>query len=355
MKRHFPSKLFFLTLLVFFNLAQGSSNQISARIIGGTTSQADKWPWMAGLVSKNALAASVFCGASLIAKDWVLTAGHCVSGQPAFSLDVIINHAQLDATNGERIAVERIVIHPLYNPLTLDNDLALVKLKSSAQTAPVQLLAPYSTQDSPSKPAFALGWGAVVASGDLFPWDLRQVTLPLVSNSTCSFSMGEGISDDMLCAGDGSGLRDTCSGDSGGPLIVFDTESRTWRQAGITSWGAGCARAGSYGVYTRVKNYAAFISSQICSSQEVPVATSLKLDINANIISAQWDLDSNVDGYRLNYAPYPDAQAIYSLDMNLLTDFSAELAFGSAYYVAITSYKNNCLSSYSNIEHFILP
>ena len=153
-------------------------------------------------------------------------------------------------------------------------DLALIKLKPASQIQPIQLVAPYSNQDAPGKPAFALGWGAVISSGDLFPLDLRQVLLPLVSNSTCSFSMNEVISGDMLCAGDGLGLRDSCSGDSGGPLIVFDSESHTWRQAGITSWGNGCAEFGTYGVYTRTKNYAEFISSQICSVQEIPASPS---------------------------------------------------------------------------------
>jgi len=356
MALHLYIKVFCLALLAFPQLTIGSPNQIISRIIGGTTSESSRWPWVAALVTKNVPTdEGLFCGASLIAKDWVLTAGHCVVGQPPAAFDIIINHAQLDANTGERIAVERIVLHPQYNNITLDNDLALIKLKYSSQIQPIQLVAPYSNQDAPNKSATALGWGATVSSGDLFPLNLHQVELPLTSNSICSSSMKENISDDMLCAGDGLGLRDTCSGDSGGPLIVFDTESNSWRQAGVTSWGYGCADIGSYGIYTRIKNYAAFISSQICSAQEVPVSTSLKLNINANIVSLNWTRGSSGEGYRLNYAPYPDVQRIDSMDMNLLTDFSAELAPSSAYYVAITSYKNNCLSAHSNIEHFIIP
>ncbi|MDF1584662.1 MAG: serine protease [Methyloprofundus sp.] len=354
---HLYSKFFCLALLLFSQLSLGSPEPIVPRIIGGTTSTANAWPWMAGLVPKQQPAFSVFCGASLIAKDWLLTAGHCVAERAPGDIDVIINQAQLDAADGERIAVERIVLHPLYDALTLENDLALVKLRSSAQALPIQLLAPHSNQDASGKLAMALGWGIAIADDDfpVFPLDLRQVALPLISNAVCAARMGEGVSADMLCAGDGLGLRDTCSGDSGGPLIVFDTESRSWRQVGITSWGFGCAQFGTYGVYTRIKHYAAFISSAICSVSDVPVSTSLKLNINANIVSLNWNGDDSADGYRLNYAPYPDAQAIDSMDLNLLTDFSAELPSGSAFYVAITSYKNNCLSDYSNIEHFVMP
>lgn len=81
----------------------------------------------------------MFCGASLIAKDWVLTAGHCVVDQSPANFDIIINQAQLDADTGERIAVERIVLHPQYNNITLANDLALIKLKSASQIQPIQL------------------------------------------------------------------------------------------------------------------------------------------------------------------------------------------------------------------------
>ena len=110
MKYHLFIKFFFLTTLVFSSLVTGSPSQIMPRIIGGTTSQADLWPWMAGLTPKNASAIAVFCGASLIAKDWVLTAGHCVVDQSPANFDIIINQAQLDADTGERIAVERIVL-----------------------------------------------------------------------------------------------------------------------------------------------------------------------------------------------------------------------------------------------------
>lgn len=44
-----------------------------------------------------------------------------------------------------------------------------------------------------------------------------------------------GIVDHMLCAGQNS--QDSCSGDSGGPLMVSDGNS--WSQIGVVSWGIG--------------------------------------------------------------------------------------------------------------------
>ncbi|OQK16705.1 hypothetical protein AU255_02010 [Methyloprofundus sedimenti] len=340
-------------LIASTNIAFASERM--AKIIGGTTADSATWPWMAGLIFNDYT--NVFCGASLIAQDWILTAAHCVFDKGNTDFDVIINQAQLklDSVNGKRIQVDSILIHPFYNNFNLENDLALIKLATPSHNTPINVLAPFTAQDNAGKPAIALGWGSMSTSSLQLPADLQQVDLPLIDNSQCNVAMMGFIIDGMLCAGDGLGERDTCTGDSGGPLVVFDTESGTWRQAGITSWGLDkCAAPDLFGVYTRLKNYATFISDHICTPAEKPAPTSLKLTIDGNIITASWNAVNETSGYRLNYAPYPDAQTIYSLDMNHATDFSVKLDAGSAFYVAITSYNGNCLSEYSNIEHFII-
>ncbi|NOQ14324.1 MAG: trypsin-like serine protease [Methyloprofundus sp.] len=341
-------------LLVLINLNSASATPRIAKIIGGRTAGSNAWSWMAGLVYKHySISDGLFCGASLIAKDWVLTAAHCVIYEDKSSLDIIINQAELDNRNAERLAIEQIIIHPLFDNFSLENDLALIKLATPSHIQPIQVLAPFSSQDNAGKPAIALGWGSISPTSRQYSLDLHQVELPIIDTPRCDAAMGD-ITDGMLCAGEGLGLKDTCFGDSGGPLVVFDSESRTWHQAGITSWGFGCAIVDFYGVYTRLKTYASFISDHICSSHELPPPVSLKLNINGNIVSTSWNALNNISGYRLNYAPYPAAQTIGSIDMNHTTDLSVRLETGSAYYVAISSYNNNCLSAYSNIEHFII-
>lgn len=345
--------------ITLLNLSTISTAEIAPKIIGGKVADSNAWPWMTGLIFKNRASPfhGQYCGGSLISPQWVLTAAHCVQEQSKATIDVVINRANLTINTGERLTVDSILIHPFFNDLTLANDIALIKLSRPSGIRPIDILSSPSTQDQSGQSALALGWGTVSADADtvkIFPRKLQQVELPIVKNSTCAFNLND-ITDDVLCAGFYSENRDTCQGDSGGPLIVFDDISKSWRQAGITSWGNGCATTGFYGVYTRVKNYTAFISNTICSPKETPRPPTLNLHADQNKVTASWSQENKATGYQLSYAPYPKGNPISSIDMNESTQFSATLSSGRAYYVAITSYNNdNCLSGYSNIEHFTI-
>ena len=69
----------------------------------------------------------------------------------------------------------------------------------------------------------------------------------------------------MLCAGVMRGGRDSCQGDSGGPLSV-KSNTGTYTLAGIVSYGRGCARVNTPGVYTRVSNYVDWINDKMRSN-----------------------------------------------------------------------------------------
>lgn len=81
----------------------------------------------------------------------------------------------------------------------------------------------------------------------------------MVLNQKCKEKInarGE-VGSNQLCAGGERG-RDTCSGDSGGPLMArlsdANSQGAQWYQAGIVAWGVGCA-TNTPAVYTRVSRY----------------------------------------------------------------------------------------------------
>lgn len=252
------------------------------QIIGGTLADDGEYPWQVALVDATQTNPynGQFCGGSIIAPGWVLTAAHCVVeddgtvSNPA-ALDVVagvnlLSSGQTSGTQGQRRKVSQIIVHSSYNPQTLDNDLALLRLAAplslNAKVQPVPLAAQTDSQwFAPGLTATVSGWGRTNPPPQqpvLWPNDLMEVQVPIVDQTICAAAYPGAITANMLCAGYPTGGKDSCQGDSGGPLIVPDGGGG-WLQAGIVSWGEGCAQPNQYGVYTRLANYTGWINSML--------------------------------------------------------------------------------------------
>lgn len=198
-----------------------------------------------------------FCGASLIKKNWILTAAHCVRGQSTRGLKVVIGAHTLGArVQAETMSVEKVVVHPGYGGNT-NNDFALLKISGESRGQTIELnRAQLNVPDSGSPLiATSAGFGVTRQGGWSTEKTLRKVNLPLVSQQECNRAYNGRITDQMICAGKPQGGIDTCQGDSGGPLYLKRSQSQGGAiLIGIVSWGEGCARPNKYGVYARVSS-----------------------------------------------------------------------------------------------------
>jgi len=227
-----------------------------ARVVGGIASTQDRYPYQVALLRDD----TQFCGGSLIASEWVLTAAHCAG----YVTNVHIGRYDLgdESEIYEDIEVEYEILHPEYDFETLDYDFMLVKLKTPSSYSPV-LLFDGSVTIPDGLDLTVMGWGRTGSYNS--PSNiLLEVEVDYFPTSKCNrrySRLGTGISERMMCASRSG--KDACQGDSGGPIIYKREDSLEDIQVGVVSWGIGCARLLLPGVYSRVSEALDFIDQYV--------------------------------------------------------------------------------------------
>lgn len=250
-----------ISALLLIGLTQVASARPSKFIVGGEPARQGEIPWMVSLQSRS----GHFCGGSLIAKNWVLTAAHCVDGQSASSIpEVLVGlYSQKQKGNAESFKVAKIIIHPQWNRRALDYDYALIQLSGESKVQPVLLnQADFRVNDAVPTMVVTAGWGLTSQSSWLTTDILNKVNVPMVSHQACNQSYGGRITNQMVCAGYPEGGKDACQGDSGGPLY-YPHASGKHVLVGVVSWGEGCARPNKYGVYSKVSAAISWIKQHV--------------------------------------------------------------------------------------------
>jgi secreted trypsin-like serine protease len=270
---------FYLRLPAAVSLAAAPPEPVAPtpRIVGGEEAPVGAYPWMTALVANNAPpAAGQFCGGSLIHREWVLTAAHCVTAGSQVdapgTIDIVVGLHQRSQDNGIRRDLQAIVVHPNWNASTMDYDVALLHLAQPIDGVALVTLAQAIDAPifEPGDTSRVIGWGATAWQGSSSDV-LLQVDLPIVDQQTCNDAYMGDITERMICAGFPQGGKDSCQGDSGGPLVVNDNS--TWRQIGVVSWGHRCAEPNFPGIYARVSVLYDWVAQQAGLQPTNPTAT----------------------------------------------------------------------------------
>ena len=137
--------------------------ELTAQVVNGTQAVLNQYPWTVSLGQRGTGVEGRFCGGSLIASRWVLTAAHCVddANLRVEPLDVILGRQDLnDNEQGERIDVIRVVVHPNYVASEFINDIAVLEL-ATASRQPTITLAENGTIVAAGTQATVSGWGVL--------------------------------------------------------------------------------------------------------------------------------------------------------------------------------------------------
>ncbi|KAM6422612.1 alpha- and beta-fibrinogenase OhS1-like [Liasis olivaceus] len=231
------------------------------RIIGGAECNEKEHPFLVLLYDSL----GPFCSGILLNHDWVLTAAHCYSNKFHMKLGV----HNTDTPNGNeqiRDPMEEWCCPDTSNCTTFKHDIMLISLNSSvnynAHIAPLSL-----PSSSPTMGSYCtvMGWGTITTPEVTYPKVPYCVEIQIVHNQVCQAAYPQQtVTNNTLCAGDLEGGKDSCEGDSGGPLLC------NGEFQGIVSWGGfPCAKLLEPGIYIKVINYIEWIQGIIAGNTSV--------------------------------------------------------------------------------------
>ena len=99
----------------------------SLKVVGGSDSNNHEFPWMVGVRTKSGK-----CGGSIITKNLVMTAAHCVFNSKTQELkqeiSILMGHSNISSALIKKEKVESVLVHPQNDNKQYYNDVALLRL-----------------------------------------------------------------------------------------------------------------------------------------------------------------------------------------------------------------------------------
>ncbi|XP_070510008.1 melanization protease 1-like [Chironomus tepperi] len=275
-----------------FPTAPNCGFHVGDKIFGGEDTSIDEYPWIAQIMYRkpnNKIEGR--CGGSLINERYVLSAAHCDRRiTPGLKLTAVRLGDWDTRTNPDcqtfqnevicndpyvQINVVKIIVHPEYDSSSPSspNDIMLLKLENDVkytkwiQPICLPIDSSFRGMDFTKFTLEVAGFGRTENGTES---DVKQILdLDGVETNRCANYYNTHfkamITNKQICAGGEEG-RDSCAGDSGGPLMRYgnfpNSKYPYYLLVGIVSFGPKyCGTKDAPGVYTKVSEYIDWINS----------------------------------------------------------------------------------------------
>ncbi|CAL8109478.1 unnamed protein product [Orchesella dallaii] len=251
------------------------------KIVGGVNADKLEFPWMVSFKTKI----GHFCSGFVVKENLLISAAHCFFENPYldYTSDRSVDLTSLNVTIGEYslknenesteivTTLKQIHLHPKYDPIQKENDIAIIEITESIAKAPEVIPVCLPNEEYKSKltrgtVATVAGWGKLNHNQDYPDWkqnvdQLNKVDVKIWDRDACVTKykdFQEFPKESFLCAGEKG--KESCMGDSGSPLMHLNSEGR-WTAIGIVANGNKCGEHGRPGIYTMVSDFLPFIES----------------------------------------------------------------------------------------------
>ncbi|XP_053802773.1 inactive serine protease PAMR1 isoform X1 [Vidua chalybeata] len=232
-----------------------------------------RWPWQAAIyrtangVKENSLRKGswiLICSGALVNERTVVVAAHCVTdlGKTVMlktaELKVVLGKFYRDDDRDEKtiqnLRISAIIVHPNYDPILLDSDIAVIKLldkaRISSHVQPICLSSSHAlTSSTEDLKIMVTGWKVLAAIKDLgYKNDtIRMGVVQMVDSLLCEQQYEDNgiqvsITDNMFCAKqDHTAFSNICPAETGGIAAITlpgkASPELRWHLMGLVSWG----------------------------------------------------------------------------------------------------------------------
>ncbi|NP_001088818.1 proteinase 3 L homeolog precursor [Xenopus laevis] len=240
-----------LVALSIFWTSQVNGGSMHTQIVDGREASPNSHPYIASLQLRG----RHFCGGSLIAPQFLMTAAHCMENTPPNAVTVVLGAHSLSANEAtkQRFRINQ-VFENGFNPMNLENDIVILKLdRPVSVNGKVQVVSlPSANEDVPAgTQCVTAGWGRLATDGQR-PDRLQELNVTVTSRDLCR--------PNNICTGVFMRQAGICFGDSGGPLVCDGVIQ------GITSFIIrSCGNGVTPDFFSRVALFRSFIDRAINS------------------------------------------------------------------------------------------